>query len=73
MALHSDDVNAQTVSNRMCRAAILVLGLITAVGCQSWGPADGLGLGSFGKEANIKKLAAQDSFPSPEEVGLSSN
>jgi len=57
---------------RNCGAVLLVLGLLGSSGCQTWGPTGGLGLGAFGEEAHIKKLAAQDAFPSPEDVGLTS-
>ena len=65
--------------SRQSRTASLGLVLATAlalVGCQSFAPAGLAGLGSLTakqREQKIVKQAANDPFPSPQDVGLGGN
>ena len=61
---------------RICRQSALLmamLGGVAALGCQSFAPT-GLGaLAAKQKEQKIVKQAANDPFPSPQDVGLGGN
>lgn len=53
--------------------ALVALSLLLASGCQAWSPVGNpLALGALGQDSHTKKLAAQENFPSPADVGLSS-
>jgi hypothetical protein len=49
----------------------LAVGLMSIVGCQTWNSSTGLpGLGKWQQERQVVKLAQNDPFPTPEQVGL---
>ena len=64
-----------SIGKSQCRP-VLVTGLswlcLASAGCQSWAPGSGLpGMIAKRNHGHLAKIAAQDPFPSPSDVGLS--
>ena len=60
-----------TSSIRRIFSATLVLLILCSVGCQTWLGSSPLPSKSGRELKQIEKLASQDPFPSPQDVGIS--